>query len=712
MARTALSTHARMATLSAILAVLGLLFMNPAHAERRAAIVIGNSEYPFAPLPNPRSDAKLIANALTELNFDVLLFYDVKKTAIPELKDAIRAHLVGADMAVFYYAGHALQFERQNLLLPVDTRTSSAKDVVDDAVRLNDLIDIVKDDPIGVKLFILDACRNNPAAKEKGLEQGLAYTESGSGQVLIAFATGAGEVAYDGTGINSPYSSALANALQTPNLDIYDTFRTVRGDVRQATGGTQIPWITGSIETKFVFRKGDAGGNAAAPEQVAEPGAGLTIDEVLWSFIKDSQNPEDFRRFARVFPKSRFAVEAEQKNVKVAALTERGLYSKGSLVSTSIATDVMVVGESDAASQEFVFQQAGERAVSETFRVWPKTLPDTQRGMKATVTDCDLYAADPNDPQRAVPGVTNGLVNVRDALRACGFALAADINNPRLQFQFGRVLEIAGSYTWAEHYYELAREQQYSAAIVNLGYMARVGMGRKVDYARAFDLYLQAAALGNLRARTNVGTAYMRGEGVPQVPEEAVLWYRLAASSGWSNAINALADAYRRGNGVEANLVEAASLYTAASDAGQIDAMTSLGRAYVGGSGVEKDVARGLALLLKASDTGNQYAPRYAGQLFLKGGGVGKDAKRALALFELSARRGFEDAYLDLANGYQDGSFGKADPQQAYFNAVLAERFKVEKAGDLEKQIGAKLPAGTRRKIEAEADLFIQQNGK
>ncbi|WP_353646381.1 caspase family protein [Mesorhizobium sp. WSM2239] len=697
-----------------LLAAFALLSTSNAQAERRAAIVVGNGGYSFAPLTNPRNDAKLIANSLTELDFDVLLFYDVKKAAVKDLKEAIRAHLVGAEMAVFYYAGHALQFDRQNLLLPVDTTTSSAKEIVADAIRLNDLIDIVKDDPVGVKLFILDACRDNPVAKAKGLDEGLAYTEAGSGQVLIAFATSAGEVAYDGTGINSPYSSALANALQTPNLDIYDTFRTVRGDVRQATGGFQIPWITGSIETKFVFRKGGTGGDVAGSEQPAEAGNGLTIDEVLWSFIKDSPNPEDFGRFAKVFPKSRFAKEATEKSqVQMAALSERGVFVSGPLKSTPIATDILVVGESRAASEEFVFQQAGERAVSETFRVWPSELPDTQRGMKALVTDCDLYAADPNDPQRSVPGVTNGLVNVRDALRACGFDLAADINNPRLQFQFGRVLEIAGRFDWAEHYYELAGKQQYSAALVNLGYMARVGMGREVDFNRAFDFYMQAAALGNLRARTNIGTAYVRGQGVPELPEEGILWYKLAASSGWANAMAALGDAYSKGIGVQKDMVEAAKLYTAAADMGQIDAMSNLGRAYIAGSGVEKDVKRGLELLLRATDMGNQYAPRFAGQLFLKGGGgVGRDAKRALRLFELSARRGFEDSYLDLANGYRDGSFGKADLPQAYFNATLAERFKVNKAGKLKEQIGQKLKPDVRRKIEADAELFIEQNGR
>ena len=563
--------------LVALFVTFSLFFGGNAQAERRAAIVVGNGGYSFAPLTNPRNDAKLIANTLTELDFDVLLFYDLKKAAVKNLKEAIRAHLVGADMAVFYYAGHALQFDRQNLLLPVDTATSSAEEIVADAMRLNDLINIVKDDPVGVKLFILDACRDNPAAKDKGLDEGLAYTEAGSGQVLIAFATSAGEVAYDGTGINSPYSSALANALQTPDLDIYDTFRTVRGDVRQATGGFQIPWITGSIETKFVFREGTADTATPESEQPAEAESGLSIDEVLWSFIKGSPNPEDFGRFAKVFPKSRFAQEATQKSqVKMAALSQRGVFVNGALTSAPIAADVLVVGESRAASEEFVFQQAGERAVSETFRVWPSELPDTRQGMKALVTDCDLYAADPNDPQRSVPGVSNGLVNVRDALRACAFDLAGDINNPRLLFQFGRVLEIARRYDWAEHYYELAGKQQYSAALVNLGYMARVGMGRDVDYARAFEYYMRAAALGNLRARTNIGTAYIRGQGVPQLPEEGILWYRLAASSGWSNAITALGDSYGKGVGVKKDEVEAARLYSAAADTGQIDALANL----------------------------------------------------------------------------------------------------------------------------------------
>lgn len=109
MMRTGFFDRLRQALLFAAIFAVSLVAADGALAERRAAIVVGNSEYQFAPLTNPRNDAKLIANTLTELKFDVLLFYDVKKGAINDLKDAIKTHLTGADMAVFYYAGHALQ---------------------------------------------------------------------------------------------------------------------------------------------------------------------------------------------------------------------------------------------------------------------------------------------------------------------------------------------------------------------------------------------------------------------------------------------------------------------------------------------------------------------------------------------------------------------------------------------------------------------------
>ena len=482
---------------------------------------------------------------------------------------------------------------------------------------------------------------------------------------------------------------------------------------------SQIPWITGSIETKFVFRQGDTGKQVAEAEQAAEASGGLTIDEVLWSFISDSQNPEDFERFVKVFPNSRYAAEATEKSrVKVAALTERGLYINGNLVSTSIAAEAPVEASGKALSEEFVFQQAGERAVSETFRVWPSNLPDTQRGMRALVTDCDLYAADPNDPQRQVPGVTNGLVNVRDALRACAFSLAADINNPRLQFQFGRVLDIAGRYNWAEHFYELAGKQQYSAALVNLGYLARVGMGREVDYDRALDFYLAGRRDGQSSGRrTNVGTAYIRGQGVPKTAGGR---HPVVSAGGVERlgecdhgAWRFLQQRHRRREGRRRGREALRSGGRYGPDRRHEQSRTRLCRAA---AGVEKNVKRGLDLMLKATDMGNQYAPLFAARVFLKGDeGVSADPGRALSLLELSARRGFEDAYLELAKGYRDGAFNSG---QAGSDARPTTTLRWHNASRRRSRTNCatrsarRLKADIRKKVDQQVDLFVEQNGK
>lgn len=701
--------------LAILMALAGALWTSGASSSfaqtpsaKRVAIVIGNSGYTFSPLTNPRNDAKLIATTFTELGFDVLLLQDIKKAMIPDLEATIKARVADADMAVVYYAGHAVQHEGQNLLMPVDVRTDSVKHVVDDSIKLNELINVVEDAP-GIKLFILDACRNSPVADGKNLRSGLAYVEAGSGQVLIAFATSAGQAAYDGTGANSPYTAALSNALQTPGLDIYDTFRTVRGNVRQATEGTQIPWITGSIETRFVFRPGEQ--DSRPPETVDT----LSLDQVLWTFIRNSPDPTDFERFTAAFPDSQYTKEAMNLGQqRKAELQKRGLIIGGTLENVSIADagSAQLPGDTDAG--EFVFQQGGQLAVSETFRLWPSKLPEAPGQFQALVTDCDLYAADPVDPQRVVPGISNGLVNIRDGIRACALALAKDPANARLQFQLGRVLEIARRYEWATLLYERSAAQNYSAALTNLGYMYRAGVGHDVDFAKALDYYVKASALGNLRARTNIGTAYMRGQGVPKMPEEGVLWYRLAASSGWANAVNALANAYSRGEGVKKDPPLAARLYGEAVSGGQLDAMMSLGRLYLSGEGVDTNIGKGMELLLAASDKGNRFAPFYAAQKILTGAeGLEKDPQRALSLFQLAAERGFENAYVDLAKGYRDGAFGaKPDLKQAYFNAVLADRFEAPDGKETKESFAKLLDAATRKQIEAQADLFVRQNGE
>ena len=164
----------------------------------------------------------------------------------------------------------------------------------------------------------------------------------------------------------------------TPDLDVYDTFRTVRGDVRQATGNSQIPWITGSIETRFVFRPKGGGhaGQMRPPTQVQVSPSTRCFGHLS----RTARTRSDFERFVKVFPnsRSRRRGDGEGQDARSQPSTERGLYVNGTLVSTSISADAPVEATGERTSEEFVFQQAGERAVSETFRVWPSILPDTQ----------------------------------------------------------------------------------------------------------------------------------------------------------------------------------------------------------------------------------------------------------------------------------------------------------------------------------------------
>ncbi len=722
--------HFRRWVRPAFAALLCLVLLgSPVLAEGRVAVVVGNAAYAGAPLDNPANDARLIAQTLTELGFDTSLYLDVTSAQMPLLLDRISETMATADVGLFYYAGHGLQYRNENLLLPVDTSLTSVKGIATAGLPMSTVLDRVTASGKGIRIVVLDACRTVLAGTGEGdLKSGFSFVEAPSGEVLIAFSTGAGEVAQDsdatGSG-NSPYSLALANALQQSGADLYDVFRTVRRSVRSSSGGTQIPWITGSIETKLILRP-DLSAPLAGPAPATGParvttasGEVLTLDRVLWEYLQSSGDPADFQRFTQVFPdspyaeaaKARAAVELASGTPDKETVTRDGIMLTPGAIVTEIGPSLP--GSEAEGRSSPLLDQSGEYVMRDSFRTWPLTYPQTQAGLGAQADACDEEAADPLDAAKLTPGVSLSRMNLRRALRACAFALAEAPDSPRLLFQFGRVLDQARRYDWANAYYDAAISGGYAAAMVNRGFNARMGRGQDRDFALAFALYMRAAGMGNLRARTNVGTAYRLGEGVDKNPEEGVLWYRLAASMGWPHATTALGDAYRTGTGVEKDPVEAAALYRAAANQGQTTAMANLGRAYLEGEGVAQDVKTGLDWLDRARALGNGYAPLYGGRFYLKGGGgIAADPQKALELFQDSTRRGLAQAYLDLAWGWRDGRFGsKPDLEEAFRNALFATEGKVKGAEDLVTELAAQLPKGREAVLRAEVKTFIDQNG-
>ncbi len=235
----------------------------PATAERRVALVIGNSNYQHStPLKNPRNDASDIAAALTRLGFAVNVGLDLDKAGMDAQLRNFSGKLNGADLALFFYAGHALQVSGTNYLIPVDSRLEAETDIEHDAISLHHVLRHMERQALN-NLILLDACRDNPFAtrlrrlsRSIAVGEGLATAAGQSVDLLIGFSTNPGAVAADGEGRNSPYAEALLRHMGTPGDEVITTLRRVRNDVYGATSGRQAPWDHNSLRHPIYFNPG------------------------------------------------------------------------------------------------------------------------------------------------------------------------------------------------------------------------------------------------------------------------------------------------------------------------------------------------------------------------------------------------------------------------------------------------------------------------
>src|SRR5438874_2037172 len=236
-------------------AALLLGVYQPAFAEKRVALVLGNSAYQnVARLPNPVNDGTVIAATLKNAGFDVVeerhdLPAAETRRALRDFADRAR----DADIAVVYYAGHGIEVDGGNYLIPVDAKLERDTDVYDEDLSLDRVLPAIEPAKI-LRLVILDACRDNPFSKvmkrtvaSRAIGQGLAKVEPTSPNMLIAYSAKAGSTAADGDGTNSPFTVALSKHLTTPGLDVRRAFGFVRDDVLKTTGNRQEPFVYGSL---------------------------------------------------------------------------------------------------------------------------------------------------------------------------------------------------------------------------------------------------------------------------------------------------------------------------------------------------------------------------------------------------------------------------------------------------------------------------------
>ena len=265
-ARAAATRLRSLAPAALVLVTLGA--GGPALAGDRIALVIGNGAYQnTSPLPNPPSDAALMAETLEATGFTVTRLTDADQTtmkrALLEFGRALRAGDV--DAGLFFYAGHGVQVKGENYLVPVNARIDSEDEIDLEGINVNDFLQVMNSANSKINIVILDACRNNPFARSfRAVSRGLAPVDAPKG-TLIAYATAPGDVALDGTGNNSPYTLALTQAIrQGQGATVESVFKATRRDVLAATGDRQVPWETSSVTGDFYFTPGD--GKPPAPQ--------------------------------------------------------------------------------------------------------------------------------------------------------------------------------------------------------------------------------------------------------------------------------------------------------------------------------------------------------------------------------------------------------------------------------------------------------------
>jgi caspase domain-containing protein/Sel1 repeat-containing protein len=498
-------------------------------AEKRVALVIGNSAYQTVPkLPNPDSDAKLMSDTLTSLGFFVVggsARLDLDKAGFDAALQEFRAQLVGADVALFYYAGHGVETHGLNYLVPVDAHPQDEADVFTQMVSTSDILDGLEKSGTKINLVLLDACRDNPFSGHgvRSKTGGLAQMPAPVG-TLISFATQPRSVSLDGIDGHSPYTRALAEAMQKPGYGLFKTFNEVGLAVDKATGGQQLPWVsTSPISGNFYF----AGKPEPPPADTKQ--ASLTSGDA-----PDAAAPPQELRFSPPDDPLRQGLVVDCD--RLAAMP----YDTGHTASLAgVDHDKINVTAATSACNDAIQRYPDvARFVYEAGRVATarKDYPEAKRLYEQAAAAG--YAMAMNNIGLIYEGDEGFPRNYAEAFRWYNKAVA--VNEPAAMINLGWMYEqghgVAEDPAEAARLYGLAAKAGLPQGMNNLGLLYLSGTGVKRDYAEAQRLFERASAMGLAEAMNNLGIVYKDGDGVPRNIATARQWYEKAAALGNSAA--------------------------------------------------------------------------------------------------------------------------------------------------------------------------------
>ena len=606
-------------------ALLVGLAATAAAAETRVALVVGNATYTDVPaLTNPANDAEDITAALEDLEFRVFTGIDLDLSEMRALLAEFSNAAQAADVALFYYAGHAFQVDAENYLLPVELRVTDPEAVVDQTLPLAEVIAALQESN-GIRLIFLDACRDNPLGLDHapGMSEGLARVGS-SVDYLIAYATQPGAVAFDGDARNGTFTEAVLSHIQTPGQTLTDMMIAVRRDVIAASGGQQIPWENTSLTRQFAFNQGPVLG---------------TAETLFFQVAARTQDRDLMALYVERYPEGAHTRDA-------AGFLETGAVVRSAEAAEGAAEDLWLLVRQtrmrELAARYLELYPAGRHAGAA--RRMLETLPSP-----ADLGDgqlCETLATHPRDATANTAGVPFARLqqNAPLAIEVCGRAVAAFPQRPHFEALLARAHAAAGQRDEAVRRYRDAAARGDLRAMVSLALLMETGDGIPQDLAGAIALYERAAAGGSADAAINLAVALYEGRGVPEDPERAIALLARAAQDGSAIAtfnLGVLAQA-----GATGSPQDALDLFRRAAREGEPRGYRAAAVLLDEGRGVPADLEAAADLLLRgaAADSGEIVA-----ELGSRAGDWRPDTIRAVQ--ERLRAAGLYDAAIDGVGG-------------------------------------------------------------
>jgi len=298
-----------------LLALAGACFASSTVSayDDRVALVIGNDNYVTEPLKNAVNDARAMQKALQDLGFKVVFKPNADIQTMRAAAVEFAKQMDGASAAVFYYAGHGIQYSNKNYLIPIDAKLMAEQEIAYFALEVNQILDSMEEAKVRHKFIILDACRNNPF-RNLNLSTGLAKSTRVPPGTTISYAAAAGAVALDGDGENGLYTKHLVREIRNPGLTASGVFEKVGSDVAKESNSRQYPENQSTASPRGAFFFAERGAIIANPANSGVSGdTAALVDREYWSDIKASKKIEDFQGYLQQFPAGIFASRARSR---------------------------------------------------------------------------------------------------------------------------------------------------------------------------------------------------------------------------------------------------------------------------------------------------------------------------------------------------------------------------------------------------------------